>query len=60
LKVSGQGSHRLLVEKQVPVYRVTDVSGKSPSIYVLIHKRDFELEAEPRWTFKPIRATSKR
>ena len=55
LKVSSQDSWKLLAEKHVPVYRVTDVFGRSPSIYVLTYGEDFTLQAEPRWTFKQVK-----
>jgi hypothetical protein len=40
LKVSSQDSWRLLDENQVPVYRVTDVFGPSPSVYIMLHGCD--------------------
>jgi hypothetical protein len=52
LKVSSKHSWRLLTEEKIPLYRVTDVFGQIPVIYVLIHDRDFELEPEPRWSIK--------
>jgi len=57
LKVSSQHSRDLLVEKGVPVYRVTGVFQRSIAIYVLAYGLDFSLEHEPRWTFKRTRAT---
>ena len=54
LKVSSQHSWRLLAEERVPVYRVTEVFERSPSIYILVHGQDFVLDHEPRWTFKRI------
>ncbi len=54
LKVSSQRSHDLL-ENGIPIYRVTDVWGRSPSIYVLFCGKDFTLDPEPRWAAKPIR-----
>ena len=54
LKVSSQHSWRLLAEEKVSVFRVSEVFERSPSIYVLVHGRDFDLEKEPRWTFKRI------
>jgi hypothetical protein len=54
LKVSSQHSWRLLAEERIPVYRVSEVFQRSPSIYVLVHGLDFVLDEEPRWTFKRI------
>jgi len=56
LKVSSKHSWRHLVEERIPLYRVTSVFGKSPSIIELLHDRDFTLEPEPRWCFKPKRS----
>lgn len=56
LKVSSQHSWRLLAEERVPVYRVSRVFERVPSIYVLLHGQDFILEQEPRWTLKRIQA----
>jgi hypothetical protein len=55
LKVSSQNSWRLLVEERIPVYRVSDVSGRSSTLYVLLYGQDFFLEQEARWTFKLMR-----
>lgn len=54
LKVSSEHSYRLLTEKKIPLYRVIDVFGRNPSIYILIHGVDFELAPEPRWSIKRI------
>src|SRR6266496_146750 len=37
IKVSSANSWRLLTEKSMPVYRVSDVFGTSPTIFVLLH-----------------------
>ena len=58
LKVSSEHSWRHLVEERIPVYRVIEVFGKSPSIIELLHDRDFTLEPEPRWSFKPKRSSA--
>jgi hypothetical protein len=55
LKVSSQNSWRLLVEERIPVYRVSDVFGRSSTLYVLLYGQDFFLEQEARWTFKLMR-----
>ncbi|HLK84986.1 MAG TPA: hypothetical protein VKT27_00640 [Candidatus Binataceae bacterium] len=55
LKVSSQRSHDLLVEKRIPIYRVTNVWDGSPSIHVLVCGEDFTLEPELRWAVKPIK-----
>lgn len=52
LKVSSQRSHDALKNGEVEMYRVVDVDGERPSIYVLVHGRDFTLEHEPRWAVK--------
>lgn len=54
LKVSSTRSWELLTNESVPVYRVTAVFTKAPSIYILLHGRDFVLEPEPRWAFKRL------
>lgn len=54
LKVSSTSSWELLSKQTIPVYRVCDVFSKAPSIYILLHGRDFVLEPEPRWTFKRL------
>lgn len=54
LKVSGRDSFRLLVEG-LQLYRVTNVYGRRPSIYVLVYGRDFTLVEEPRWAAKPVK-----
>lgn len=52
LKVSSQKSHDALKNGEVEMYRVIDVDGERPSIYILVHGRDFTLEHEPRWAVK--------
>ena len=52
LKVSSQKSHDALENGEVEMYRVVDVDGEHPSIYVLMYGRDFTLEPEPRWAVK--------
>jgi hypothetical protein len=54
LKVSSPDSMRLL-ESGAPVYRVSNVFGCAPKIYVLLHGKDFVLQPEPRWAFKSVR-----
>ena len=54
LKVSSQKSHDAL-KGGAPMYRVVDVDGTQPRIYVLTYGRDFTLEPEPRWAVKQIR-----
>ena|SRR5437867_1428479 len=55
LKVSSQPSHDLLTGGSASVLRVTDVYGEEPVVYELRCGRDFRLEPEARWAFKPIR-----
>ena len=54
LKVSSAHSWKSLTENGTPVYRVTNVFGRVPKIFVLIHGRDFSLIPEPRWAFKKL------
>jgi hypothetical protein len=60
LKVSSKHSHRMLTERKTPLYRVTNVFGRIPVIYVLVHGQDFELEPEPRWSVKKKSGRAKR
>lgn len=48
LKVSGKDSHDLL-ERGLPMYRVTSIYERNPRIFILIHGEDFLMEPEPRW-----------
>jgi hypothetical protein len=57
LKVSSPDSMKLL-ESGAPVYRVSNVFGRAPKIYVLLHGKDFQLQPEPRWAFKSVRPNS--
>ena len=52
LKVSSQRSHDALKNGEAEMYRVVDVDGARPSIYILTYGRDFILEPEPRWAVK--------
>ena len=52
LKVSSQKSHDAL-KGGAPMYRVVDVDGTQPRIYVLTYGRDFTLEPEARWAVRP-------
>ena len=54
LKVSSQGSHDALKDGDAAIYRVVDVSGANPRIYVLTYGRHFTLEPEPRWAVKRV------
>jgi hypothetical protein len=54
LKVSSKHSWDLLANQGIPVYRVCNVFERTPSIYILLHGRDFILEPEARWTFKRL------
>lgn len=50
----------MLVEKLIPMYRVTDVFGESPVIHVLIHGKDFSLKHEARWAFVLVKTNPSR
>ena len=54
LKVSSQKSHDALKNRDASMYRVVDVNGPCPRIYVLTYGRDFTLEPEPRWAVKRV------
>ena len=54
LKVSSQRSHDALTSGAALMYRVVDVSGLTPRIYVLTHGRHFILAPEPRWTVQRV------
>ena len=54
LKVSSQKSHDALENRDASMYRVVDVNGPCPRIYVLTYGRDFTLEPEPRWAVKRV------
>ena len=54
LKVFSQRSHDALTRGGASIYRVVDVSGPNPRIYVLTHGRHFNLEHEPRWAVKRV------
>ena len=54
LKVSSQKSYDALENRDASMYRVVDVNGPRPRIYILTYGRDFTLEPEPRWTVKRV------
>ena len=54
LKVSSQTAHDVLASGDALIYRVVDVSGPTPRIYVLTHGEHFTLEPEPRWAVKRV------
>ncbi len=54
LKVSSQKSHDALRNGETSMYRVVDVSGANPRIYILTYGRHFTLEPEPRWAVKRV------
>ena len=54
LKVSSRESHDALISGDASMYRVVDVSGPNPRIYVLTHGQHFTLEPEPRWAIKHV------
>ncbi len=55
LKVSSQKSHDALESGEATMYRVVNVDGLQPSIYVLKYDQDFSLEPEPRWAVRQIK-----
>ena len=54
LRVSSRKSHDALTSGDATIYRVVDVSGPTPRIYVLTHGQHFTLEPEPRWAVKRV------
>ena len=54
LKVSSQKSHDALENRDASLYRVVNVDGAQPHIYVLTYGRDFTLEPEPRWVVRRV------
>ena len=55
LKVPSQQSHNALKSGEVVMFRVVDVNGENPRIYVLEHGHDFYMQDEPRWSVKPAK-----
>ena len=54
LEVSSRESHDALEKGDTSMYRVVDVSGTNPRIYVLTHGQHFTLEPEPKWAVKRV------
>ena len=54
LEVSSRKAHDALESGDTSMYRVVDVSGANPRIYVLAHGRHFTLEPETRWAVKRV------
>ena len=54
LNVSSRESHDVLKSGDASMYRVVDLGGANPRIYVLTYGRHFTLEPEPRWSVKRI------
>ena len=54
LKVSSQKSHDALKNGDTSMYRVVDVGGANPRIYILTYGQHFTLEPEPRWAVKRV------
>ena len=54
LKVSSQKSHDSLKNGGASMYRVVDVNGPTPRIYILTYGQHFTLEPEPRWAVKRV------
>ena len=60
LKVSSQRSHDALESREASIYRVVDVGGAHPRIYILTHGQHFTLEPELRWAVKRLPPTGGR
>lgn len=54
LQVLGSKSHDMLLEEEAVMYRVVDVNGASPRIYMLKHGQHFTLEPQPTWAVKQV------
>lgn len=54
LKVSSQKSYDSLKGGDALMYRVVDVDGPRPRIYILAHGKDFTMEPEARWAVRRI------
>ncbi len=54
LEVSSQKSHDALRGGDTSMYRVVDVSGTNPRIYILTHGQHFTMEPETRWIVKRV------
>ena len=54
LEVSGQESHDALEKGDALMYRVVDVSGANPRVYVLTHGQHFTLEPELKWAVRRV------
>ena len=54
LEVSSQKSYESLESGGVLMYRVVDVNGPRPKIYILAHGKDFTMEPEARWAVRRI------
>jgi hypothetical protein len=54
LEVSSRESHDALKKGDTSMYRVVDVSGTNPRIYILEHGQHFTLEPESRWAVRRV------
>ena len=54
MKISDQRAHYALTSGGAAMYRVVNISGSNPRIYILNHGQHFTLEPEPGWAVKKI------
>ena len=54
MKISDQRAHYALTRGEATMYRVVNISGANPRIYILNHGQHFTLEPEPTWAVKKI------
>ena len=54
MKISDQRAHYALTRGEATMYRVVNISGPNPRIYILNHGQHFTLEPEPTWAVKKV------
>ncbi len=54
MKISDQRAHYALTSGGATMYRVVNISGQNPRIYILNHGEHFTLEPEPTWAVKKV------
>lgn len=54
MKISDQRAHYALTSGGAAMYRVVNISGSNPRIYILSHGEHFTLEPEPAWAVKKV------
>ena len=54
IKISDQRAHYALTSGGATMYRVVNISGSNPRIYILNHGQHFTLEPEPTWAVRKV------